>query len=47
MTAPTYTAFDPIFWGHHSNVDRLWAEWQKLHPDTSPDNPTAFCRRGR
>ena len=26
------TAFDPIFWGHHSNVDRLWAEWQALHP---------------
>lgn len=41
MTAPTHTAFDPIFWGHHSNVDRLWAEWQKLHPNKPPDNPTA------
>jgi hypothetical protein len=20
-------AFDPIFWVHHSNIDRLWAEW--------------------
>ena len=19
--------FDPIFWMHHGNVDRLWAEW--------------------
>ncbi len=35
------TAFDPIFWAHHSNVDRLWAEWQKLHPGVGPDNPTA------
>jgi tyrosinase len=35
------TAYDPIFWGHHSNVDRLWAEWQKLHPGAGPDNPTS------
>jgi tyrosinase len=35
------TAYDPIFWFHHANVDRLWAEWQKLHPNVSPDNPTA------
>lgn len=35
------TAFDPIFWGHHSNVDRLWSQWQSLHPDTGPDNPSA------
>ena len=20
-------AFDPIFWVHHANIDRLWAEW--------------------
>ncbi|MEP7343084.1 MAG: tyrosinase family protein [Acidobacteriota bacterium] len=36
------TAFDPIFWGHHSNVDRLWADWQKLHPNINPDNPSAI-----
>lgn len=33
------TAFDPIFWAHHSNVDRLWSEWQKLHPNAGPDDP--------
>jgi len=33
------TAFDPIFWGHHSNVDRLWSEWQKRHVKTGPDDP--------
>ena len=20
--------YDPVFWLHHANVDRLWAEWQ-------------------
>lgn len=23
---------DPIFFLHHANIDRLWAEWQRLHP---------------
>ena len=23
---------DPIFWVHHANVDRLWAEWAAKHP---------------
>lgn len=35
------TAFDPIFWSHHANIDRLWAEWQKMHPGVTPDDPTA------
>ncbi|MGA3211428.1 MAG: tyrosinase family protein [Terriglobales bacterium] len=26
-------ANDPIFYLHHANIDRLWACWQKLHPD--------------
>ena len=26
-------AFDPVFWLHHANVDRLFAMWQTLHPN--------------
>jgi tyrosinase len=24
---------DPVFWLHHCNIDRLWAEWQREHPE--------------
>ncbi len=29
-------SFDPIFWPIHANVDRLWWEWQELHPQSTP-----------
>lgn len=33
--AITYmSAFDPVFWLHHANVDRLVAIWQALHPES-------------
>lgn len=28
------SAFDPIFWLHHCNVDRLWAIWAALNPNS-------------
>lgn len=32
MIVVTYSAFDPIFWLHHTNVDRLVAMWQAMWP---------------
>jgi tyrosinase len=29
-----YSAYDPIFWLHHANIDRLLAIWQVFHPDS-------------
>ncbi|SEE72570.1 tyrosinase [Streptomyces sp. 2231.1] len=25
---------DPAFWLHHAFIDKLWAQWQQLHPDS-------------
>ncbi|MCB5165749.1 tyrosinase family protein [Streptomyces bambusae] len=25
---------DPVFWLHHAYIDKLWADWQKLHPQS-------------
>ncbi|UTA66607.1 tyrosinase family protein [Emticicia sp. 21SJ11W-3] len=27
MADVSTAAFDPIFWAHHSNIDRLWQQW--------------------
>jgi len=29
-------SYDPIFFLHHANVDRIWARWQILHPGPLP-----------
>ncbi|KAI9827269.1 MAG: hypothetical protein M1832_005407 [Thelocarpon impressellum] len=34
MGSVEYAGFDPIFWLHHTNVDRLFAIWQAIHPDS-------------
>lgn len=30
LSSLSYSAFDPIFYLHHSNVDRIWAIWTAL-----------------
>jgi hypothetical protein len=37
MGAVPYAGRDPLFWVHHSNIDRLWASWNK----NGGRNPTA------
>jgi tyrosinase len=34
MTFLDYSAFDPLFMLHHAMVDRVFAIWQALHPDS-------------
>ena len=29
-------SYDPIFYLHHANVDRIWARWQLTHPGPLP-----------
>jgi tyrosinase len=36
MTSPN----DPVFWLHHANIDRLWGDWQRLHPEVCPYVPS-------
>ncbi|MDQ3740559.1 MAG: tyrosinase family protein, partial [Actinomycetota bacterium] len=39
MTDPNMAARDPVFWLHHSNIDRLWAHWNQAgHPDAGDQN---------
>lgn len=26
---------DPVFWLHHANIDRIWAQWQELYPNVA------------
>ncbi|KAG8930241.1 hypothetical protein FRC01_003109 [Tulasnella sp. 417] len=33
MSDPSVAAFDPIFFLHHANVDRITALWQAINPD--------------
>lgn len=41
MTYLPLAAFDPIFWLHHCNVDRMFALWQTVNPDSYGATQTA------
>lgn len=32
-----WSAYDPLFWAHHANVDRLWYLWQISENGVDPD----------
>jgi len=29
MGAVPWAAYDPVFWVHHANIDRIWADWNR------------------
>jgi len=33
MTIIPMSSYDPVFWLHHANIDRLLALWQAIYPD--------------
>ena len=35
-------SYDPIFFLHHANVDRIWARWQLTHPGPLPADEAAW-----
>ena len=36
MGDPTWAGYDPLFWAHHTMVDRLWRIWQSRHAGVPP-----------
>ena len=45
MGGPT-SPNDPVFFLHHAFIDRLWAQWQTLHPDRAFYLPTVGGPQG-
>lgn len=42
MGSVALAGYDPIFYLHHCNVDRLWARWQASHPGALPASEANF-----
>jgi tyrosinase len=43
MSSIGTSAYDPIFWAHHTMIDRIWRLWQLRHPGSGP--PAALLNR--
>ncbi|KAL9100136.1 MAG: hypothetical protein Q9163_004452 [Psora crenata] len=44
MSSVPVSAFDPLFWLHHTNIDRLFAIWQALHQNDSKSETYVLTR---
>jgi tyrosinase len=44
MGSVPWAARDPIFWMHHSNIDRLWASWNKAGR-ANPNDPAFLAKQ--
>ena len=42
MSSVPSAGYDPIFYLHHANIDRLWADWQAAHPGLLPAGEAAL-----
>jgi tyrosinase len=42
MSSVPAAAYDPIFYLHHANIDRLWAVWQAANPGSLPASEATF-----
>jgi hypothetical protein len=42
MSSVARASYDPLFYLHHCNVDRLWAKWQQSHPGPLPSNEASL-----
>lgn len=40
MSFPELAAKDPIFWLHHTNIDRLWEVWKGTKGHVDPSDPS-------
>src|SRR5205085_12592829 len=38
-----FASYDPLFWAHHTMVDRVWRIWQMQHPQ--PQFPSSFLSK--
>jgi tyrosinase len=43
MSEIPVAAYDPLFWAHHTMIDRVWRLWQLAHPHGGP--PPALLAR--
>ena len=43
MSSLEYTSYDPIFFVHHSFVDKVWAVWQELQKRRGLSYDRADC----